>query len=196
MDFTSNVEGGEKSSSEEDSDTDNSFDYPDTADDDFEVNPKLFEPIYDNASITQCGAYVAIMEFKRSCRLPFSCIEKLLQLLQLLCPTNNSLPRSVYTLRKFFNRFSVPQAKRKFCSDCTGEISDDQQDKCSNRTCRSLQPSSLTIFNPIKAIERVLKSKYSMLIRLPFVTFGLILLCRKLGCLDQHMWTARYYIQY
>jgi hypothetical protein len=111
MVFTSNVEGVERSRSESgsdtdtDTDTDDGFDNRATADiddfinfdnratadiDDFVVNPKLFEPIYDNASITQCGAYVAM----RSCCLPFSCIKKLLDLLQLLCPTNDSLPRS------------------------------------------------------------------------------------------------------
>ena len=66
--------------------------------------------------------YVTIMEFKRSCCLPFSCIEKLLQLLQLLCLANNSL--YYYTLRKFFSKFSVPQSDRKFCSDCQAEITE------------------------------------------------------------------------
>ena len=43
-----------------------------------------------------------IMEFKRFCRLPFSAIEKLLQLLQLLCPPNNILPQNLYEAKKFF----------------------------------------------------------------------------------------------
>ncbi len=127
--------------------------------DDVDIDPKMFQPLYDDALITQCGAYVAIMEFKRSCRLPCSCIEKLLQLLQLFCPANNSLPLSVYTLRKFFSKFSVPQSDRKFCSDCQAEITEQQQNKCSKVTCRRLQPSTLTILT----IKRLLKSKYSII---------------------------------
>ena len=62
----------------------------------------MFEPIYENAPISLCGAFCAIMEFKRSCNMSFSCIDRLLQLLQLFCPPSNSLPHSVYAIRKFF----------------------------------------------------------------------------------------------
>lgn len=134
--------------------------FSDHDDDFFEVDPKMFEPIYDNASVSKCGAYCAIMEFKHSCRLPFSCIDKLLQLLQLLCPANNSLPCSVYMLRKFFKTFSSSQKKRKFCSDCKTELCD-QREKCTKVTCRPLQPSTLITLNPIEAIKRVLTSEFT-----------------------------------
>ena len=31
----------------------------------------MFEPLYEGAHITVCGAYCALMELKRVCRLPF-----------------------------------------------------------------------------------------------------------------------------
>ena len=34
----------------------------------------MFAPIYKDANISLCGAYCALMEFKRSCRLSFSTI--------------------------------------------------------------------------------------------------------------------------
>ena len=60
------------------------------------------KPIYENANITLCGAYCSIIEFKRACHLSFSTIAMLFQLLQLLCPERNTLPRSVYLFNKFF----------------------------------------------------------------------------------------------
>ncbi len=43
--------------------------------DDIELDECLFEPIYENASITVSGAFCAIMELKRKCRLPFTTIQ-------------------------------------------------------------------------------------------------------------------------
>ncbi len=61
----------------------------------------LFDPIYENVTITLCGVLCAIMEFKRACRLPFTTIGKLLELLQLICSPNNTLPQTLYDLKKF-----------------------------------------------------------------------------------------------
>ena len=49
------------------------------SDDELDVDSSIFEP-----SITVCGAYGAIMEFKRGCWLPFTTIAMLLNLLNLL----------------------------------------------------------------------------------------------------------------
>ncbi len=58
----------------------------------------FFDPIYENVTITLCGVLCAIMEFKRACRLPFTTIGKLLELLQLICSPNNTLPQTLYDL--------------------------------------------------------------------------------------------------
>ena len=136
----------------ESTDTDDSL--PEVED---EIDPAIFEPLYNNATITKCGAFVAIMEFKRACRIPFSSIEKLLELLQLLCPADNSLPRTSYRLRTFFaNQPASPP--KNFCSVCLEEFVSGAT-KCANVNCLQLQPSTLSLCSPIKAMKRVMQSK-------------------------------------
>ena len=55
--------------------------------------------LYKGAAISMCATYCAIIEFASSALLPYSAIEKLLQLLQLLCPPDNRLPTSIYKLK-------------------------------------------------------------------------------------------------
>ena len=40
------------------------------------IDDKMFDPLYENANITLCGTYCALMEYKRACHLPFTAIEK------------------------------------------------------------------------------------------------------------------------
>ena len=120
-----------------------------------EMDPAVFEPLYANAKITKCGAFVAIMEFKRACRIPFASIDKLLELLQLLCPADNSLPRSSYLLRKFFAPNFV--SKQTFCSDCLKEFVPGAK-RCADVQCMNLPPSSLSVLNPVKATKRIMQS--------------------------------------
>ena len=117
----------------------------------------MFEPLYEGARITVCGAYCAIMELKRVCRLPFTAIAMLLQILQLLCSADNKLPRTVYVLKKFFQKYSSKSTKMRFCGSCNRKVTNSQQ-KCRNLDCQS-QPSTLIILRPDKAIRRVLTSK-------------------------------------
>ena len=85
------------SSSEADTDIEeNSIDLYSEEEDEMKLDDELLGPVYDGSKVTVLGAYCAIMEFKRACRLPFTAIAMLLQLLQLLCPSVNKLPRSVY----------------------------------------------------------------------------------------------------
>ena len=136
----------------EDSDGDSESDFD--ADESMEVDFNLFEPLYDGANITVCGAYCAIMEFKRACKLPFSAILMLLQLLQLLCPPGSKLPQSIYVLKKFFQKHSSWH-KRLFCPDChTGK-----QRKCTNAECQGKEPNYLITLKPDRAISNILRSK-------------------------------------
>ena len=126
--------------------------------DDVEVDERMFEPLYEGVHITVCGAYCAIMEFKRVCRLPFTAIAMLLQILQLLCPPGNKLPQSVYILKKFFQKYSSKSTKLRFCGSCNQRLQDNQR-KCSSADCH-IEPSTLIILRPDKAIRRVLTSEY------------------------------------
>ena len=118
----------------------------------------MFEPIYEGARITVCGAYCAIMEFKRVCRLHFTAIAMFLQILQLLCPAGNKLPRTVFILKKFFQKYSSKSRKMRFCGSCNQKLRSSQR-KCSNPDCQS-EPSTLIILRPDKAIRRVLTREF------------------------------------
>ena len=125
---------------------------------DAEIDEKMFDPIYEGARITVCGAYCLIMEFKRVCRLPFTAIAMLLQILQILCPVDNKLPRTVFFLKRFFQKYSSKSRKMRFCGSCNRKLTSSQR-KCSSPDCQS-EPSTLIILRPDKAIRRVLTSKF------------------------------------
>ena len=55
-------------------DWDQSYSDSEGEDEDIEVDHDMFQPIYENAKITVCGVYCAIMEMKRKCRLPFTTV--------------------------------------------------------------------------------------------------------------------------
>ena len=114
----SDLETGDPNPEQLDEDSDDNSESDFDADESMEVDCNLFEPLYDGANITVCRAYCAIMEFKRACKLPFSAILMLLQLLQLLCPPGSKLPQSIYILKKFFQKRSSRHKRRLFCPDC------------------------------------------------------------------------------
>ena len=135
---------------------DSDSDHSNNEDSDQEVDENMFEPIYDDANITVCGAYCAIMEFKHVCRLPFTAIAMLLQLLQLLCPASNKLPRSVHVLKKFFQKHSSPRIKQMFCSKCHLEMN---QRKCTNTGCEGKEADYLINLKPDRSIQMIVTSK-------------------------------------
>lgn len=134
--------------------------------DEANVDNNMFKPLYDGASITVCGAYCALMEFKRASRLPFTTIEKLLELLRLLCPSNNKLPSSIYKLKKFFKNFSSTYSLRHYCRLCHTELLNNQK-TCS--ACRPTDPDTLISFDPKRAIKQVLQSKNSCSTKCHFI---------------------------
>lgn len=117
----------------------------------------MFKPLYEGASISISGAYCAIMELKRACRLPFTTIAKLLDLLQLVCPANNHLPTSVHKFKKFFGQYSSECTAHYHCHVCHTEYLPGQKE-CTN--CANAKQDTLIVINPKKAITRVLNSKF------------------------------------
>ena len=118
----------------------------------------MFESIYPGSDITIAGAYCAIMEVKRICRLPFATIVVLLQLLQLLCPAGNKLPKTKYQLKKFFNKYKSPHTRHNFCRSCNTEIIGTSA-KCSNRACPNREPNSLIYISPDHSLQRIISGK-------------------------------------
>ena len=130
-----------------------------------EIEEDMFKPLYDGAGISVCGAYCAIMEFKCACRLPFTAVSMLLQLLQLHCPADKKLPRSVYVWKKFFQRHSSKHTKLKYCCHCNQQISSGDK-KCSGADCQEVtqDPNTLIVLRPDKAIRRIFLREYTKFI--------------------------------
>ena len=141
-------------SAHDSSDLDHDFAIPD---ENMETNENMFEPLYDGASITVCGAYCAIMEFKHVCRLPFTAIVMLLQLLQLLCPPANKLPRSVYVQKRFFRKYLSSHTTQRFCPECRTELEVNQR-KCTNFGCQGKETDYLITLKPDRSIQTIVAS--------------------------------------
>ena len=62
-------------------------------DDTFETR-ELFEPLYQGADITVCGAYCCIMQSATTNKLTYTAISELVKLLHLIYPPQNKLPSS------------------------------------------------------------------------------------------------------
>ena len=110
----------------------------------------MFEPIYENAKVTVCGAYCAIMKFK-------ALSGYLLQLLQLLCPSGNQLPKSVYMLRKFFKQFGSCKSRQQYCPHCGKAVTG----YCSNSKCPRSDPDCFISIDTEKQFQSILSSKYN-----------------------------------
>ncbi len=74
--------------------------------------------VYPGSKVTVLGAYCLLMEFKRLCKLPFSTMVILLNLLQLLCPVGNLLPKTKHQLVKFTRNSSSRHYRIDFCRSC------------------------------------------------------------------------------
>ena len=119
-----------------------------------EITDEFMGPLYEGAAISVCATYCTIMEFAISCRLPYSSIEKLLQLLRLLCPRDSKLPTSIYKLKCFFKVFSSAYQMKEFCSGCGQRLPGAHI--C---TCRPGQKNSVVVTFPSKkAIQSLMQS--------------------------------------
>lgn len=143
--------------------------------DDFKVSDSLFQPLYEGARITICGTYCAIMEFKRDCKLPFTAIDKLLQLLQLLCPSGSSLPRSVHVLKSFFQKYTQEPRKQRFCPECRNELLPNE-DRCMRDSCQGQHPDYLYTMTPERRICHIISSKKIYMVLCPACLFLVVAL--------------------
>ena len=117
----------------------------------------MFEPIYENAKVTVCDAYCAIMKFKPQSGCSFTTLGYLLQLLQLLCSSGNRLPKSVYMLRTFFKQFGSCKSRQQDCPHCGKEVIG----YCSNSNCPKSDPNCFILIDTEKQLQSILSSKYS-----------------------------------
>ena len=124
----------------------------------FSQTDSMFSPLYNGSSVTLCGAVSAIMNFCTSAKLSYVAIEKLLKLLDLLCPSPNCLPRSVYLLKKFFKRFKFEYSLNEYCAECF-ELTDD----CSC-TANAITTCHIVDVPIKKSLEVIVSSKLCLLL--------------------------------
>jgi len=100
--------------------------------------------------VTLCGAVGAIMRFCTVSKLSCVAIEKLLRLLQVVCPSPITAYQ-VYTLKKFFKKYNLDYSLNEYCSECSEQI-----DNCS---CSADTKTTCHLFNaPIKKSLEVIMS--------------------------------------
>ena len=125
---------------------------------DDDTSQNLFEPLYEGVNITVCGTFCAILEYKRACKLPFTAIEKLLELLWLVCLADNSLPKSMKILKSFFQKRSHSHTKKTFCSSCQAEIVSNEE-KCTTLEWDGKDIDYLYTLQPEGDIRRIVTRK-------------------------------------
>lgn len=108
--------------------------------------------------------------------LTFKAIDQLLKLLQILCVVPNKLPRSSFTLKKFFSHFSTINYEHyKLCSSCKEKIDN----------CQCNRPSSgdlleIAIDKPLKVIvsrKLLLNTKVQLIYLWMFNTVECVHVC-------------------
>ena len=132
-------------------------------DDTFETR-ELFEPLYQGADITVCGAYCCIMQFATTNKLTYTAISELIKLLHLICPPQNKLPSSFYKLKKFFNRFNVAFTHQKVCTKCSAPMTAGTSQCATCQDNDDLDPKAVgdLIHVPIeKALKTVVSSEFT-----------------------------------
>ena len=125
-------------------------------------NKELFEPLYDGADITICGAYCCIMQFASSNNLSFTAISELIKLLHILCPVPNKLPSSLYMLKKFFKQFNVAFKHQQICTTCSTpiETGDSNCPTCTDNGVYNPEAVGDLLHIPIqKSLKTVISSK-------------------------------------
>ncbi len=154
VDAESEREGMESDNDEWDSESQH-FDEDDLEAADVYNLEGMFQPIYENAKVTVCGAYCAIMKFKALSGCSFTTLGYLLQLLQLFCPSGNRLPKSVYMLRKFFKQFSASKSRQQYCSYCGTKV----VGCCHNSKCPKGDPDCFISIDTAKQFQSILSRK-------------------------------------
>lgn len=126
------------------------------------ASDEMLKEIYPGSSVTVLGAYCLLMAFKRLCKVPFSTMVVLLNLLQLLCPAENLLPKNKYQLVKFAQRSASKHTRIDFCRSCRKELQ--RNKKCSSGSCPNTEPNTLIMISPESALQRIISGMYTIMV--------------------------------
>ncbi len=123
------------------------------------VTNGMAEPIYSGSNVTLLVAYCILMEFKSICRVSFSTMVMLLNLLQLLCPPGNCLPKTKYQLVKFAQMFDSSHSRIDYCHVCNKKLQSNRV--CTSGRCKKGEPNSLILISPKSALPRTISGRCS-----------------------------------
>ena len=127
------------------------------------------------------------MQYASANKLTYTAIEELLKLLQILCPSPNSLPTTLYRFKKFFQQYNSGFEQQRVCSKCFAFL--DKGESCTicvnadNPVHNPEMPGLLVCSTFQKALQTVLSSKFfhinfsftspSLLVPPPFFSLSL-----------------------
>ncbi len=122
------------------------------------MSDQMTMPIYPGSEVTVFGAYCLLMEFcKRLCRIPFTTMVVLLNLLQILCPLGNLLPTTKYQLVKFAQKATSSHSQIDFCRSCNEELG--RNKRCSSTSCPKSEPNTMLIISPDNDLQHTISGK-------------------------------------
>ena len=113
----------------------------------------MTESFHEGSSVTVGKAVLSVMQFCIDHHITYKATDELLKLLQVLCVTPNKLPRSVYLLKKFFQKFKrFKYSHNKVCSKCNKDNS--------NCSCDDPSHGDLIVVPIEKPLEAIVSSRY------------------------------------
>lgn len=118
------------------------------------MQPEYFNKIYTGSDISLCAANCAIMRFATSHNLTYSAIDDLLHLLNFLCPKPNTIPSTIYKLKKFFKDHEIPHVNQCFCTKCKNI-----HEECECEEVRSTNIGNIVSISIEKPLQAVLSGK-------------------------------------
>lgn len=135
---------GEGEEGEEDSDEDDDGDEDPLEFEDFEDYG--MRPLYQNAPLSVRESAAAMLSFMVSHNLSASCVEDLINLIQLHCQPEGFVKLSLYKLKKYFHFKPADVKKIYYCSVCQGPL-ENPEDIC--RFCVRRNHPLYFIQNPL-----------------------------------------------
>lgn len=103
---------------------------------DFSFSPDATEPLYENSPLSVFESYVLLLQFSLRFSLSKNALAMLLKILAAHLPRSNKCARSVYLLRKFFERhLSILEASpHRYCRNCHSLTGVEGCKKCIQQT--------------------------------------------------------------
>lgn len=109
------------------------------------------------------------MQFKLACKLSFSTIVTLLQLLQLICPMETGCQN--LSISYWLSQRSM-LTYIHYCATCMKELRGNQPCSCSNNQCVPAEPNCLIQISPQKTLHRIISGKELQYVRLLFIVYA------------------------